>query len=66
MPNEIPDLGAILGRSARSDTPPPIPDRPTSEAEIEEFKANVLAKLPLAVGKEGEAATARDWFVATA
>ena len=66
MPNEIPDLGAILGRSARSDTPPPIPDRPTSEAEIEEFKANVLAKLALAVGKEGEAATARDWFVATA
>jgi glycogen phosphorylase len=68
MPNEIPDLGAILGRSGRGDSalPPPIADRPASESEIEEFKANVLAKLALAVGKDGDAATARDWFVATA
>jgi glycogen phosphorylase len=68
MPNEVPDLGVILGRSGRSDggLPPPLADRPASDAEIEEFKANVLAKLALAVGKDGDAATARDWFVATA
>ena len=43
-----------------------IGDAPVDEAGIEDFKAGVLAKLALAVGKDGEAATARDWFVATA
>jgi glycogen phosphorylase len=68
MPNEIPDLGALLGKSGRTDSalPAPIEDRPPSEAEIDEFKASVLARLALAVGKDGDAATARDWFVATA
>jgi starch phosphorylase len=68
MPNELPDLGAILGTAGRSEAglPPLVADRPASEAEIDEFKASVLAKLALAVGKDGNAATARDWFVATA
>ncbi|HTV88395.1 MAG TPA: glycogen/starch/alpha-glucan phosphorylase [Stellaceae bacterium] len=68
MPNELPNLGFILGRPGRSDAglPPPIADEPANEAEIEAFKANVLAKLALAVGKDGNAATPRDWFVATA
>jgi starch phosphorylase len=46
--------------------PPPISDRPVHEQEIEDFKAAVLAKLALAVGKDADAATSRDWFVATA
>ena len=44
----------------------PISDQlPTDEA-IEEFKAAVLAKLTVAIGKDPSAATGRDWFVATA
>jgi starch phosphorylase len=39
---------------------------PAREDDIQEFKATVLAKLTLAVGKDAAAATARDWFVATA
>jgi hypothetical protein len=68
MPNEITDIAPFLDRPGRSDAglPSPIADRPANEAEIEEFKAAVLAKLALAVGKDGEAATPRDWFVATA
>jgi glycogen phosphorylase len=68
MPNELTDVAAFLGRAGRGEAglPPPIADHPASEAEIEEFKAAVLAKLALAVGKDGDAATARDWFVATA
>ncbi|HEV2301589.1 MAG TPA: glycogen/starch/alpha-glucan phosphorylase [Stellaceae bacterium] len=45
---------------------PPPDDPPAREADIQEFKATVLAKLTLAVGKDAAAATARDWFVATA
>jgi starch phosphorylase len=57
MPDEIPTL------AERSEA---IADLPPSEAEIEDFSSSVLAKLALAVGKDAEAATARDWFVATA
>ena len=39
---------------------------PAIEEEIEQFKAAVLAKLTVAVGKDPLAATGRDWFVATA
>ena len=46
--------------------PPPIADRPATEEEIEQFKAAVLAKLTVAVGKDTTEATRRDWFVATA
>jgi starch phosphorylase len=65
MPNDIPYLGFILGKFGRSG-PPTILEAPAGEAEIEAFKESVLAKLALMVGKDGDAATARDWFVATA
>ena len=65
MPNDIPYLGFILGKIGRSG-PPAVLEAPAGEAEIEAFKASVLAKLALMVGKDGDAATARDWFVATA
>jgi glycogen phosphorylase len=41
-------------------------DSPAGDRYVEEFKATVLAKLTLAVGKDAETATDRDWFVATA
>src|ERR1700740_3553128 len=44
----------------------PIADRPATEEDIEQFKAAVLAKLTVAVGKDATEATGRDWFVATA
>src|SRR5204862_363244 len=44
----------------------PIADAPANEADIDAFKASVLAKLTLTIGKDGGAATPRDWFVATA
>ena len=44
----------------------PIADHPATDEEIEQFKAAVLAKLTVAVGKDPLAATGRDWFVATA
>src|SRR5882672_284340 len=42
----------------------PIADHPATDEEIEQFKAAVLAKLSVAVGKDPLAATGRDWFVA--
>jgi starch phosphorylase len=45
---------------------PPLPDRPVTDQEIDDFKAALLAKLTLAVGKDAAGATERDWFVATA
>src|SRR5712672_931577 len=71
MANDIPNLGLLsppLARSssAESAMPAPIADTPASEADLEAFKASVLAKLTLAIGKDGAAATPRDWFVATA
>jgi starch phosphorylase len=46
--------------------PTPIADRPPTEEDIEQFKAAVLAKLTVAVGKDTIEATGRDWFVACA
>ena len=43
-----------------------IAEHPATDEEIEQFKAAVLAKLSVAVGKDPSAATGRDWFVATA
>jgi glycogen phosphorylase len=43
-----------------------IAEHSATDEEIEQFKAAVLAKLSLAVGKDPSAATGRDWFVATA
>src|SRR5436190_9865731 len=65
MPNDIPYLDFITGKPRRNESAP-IPDAAIEEAEIEAFKASVLAKLALMVGKDGNGATARDWFVATA
>src|SRR5437667_832305 len=44
----------------------PITDQPPTDEAIEEFKASVLAKLTVTIGKDPPAATGRDWFVATA
>ena len=44
----------------------PVADRPATDDDIELFKAAVLAKLTLAIGKDTTEATGRDWFVATA
>jgi starch phosphorylase len=65
MPEDQSNLDPVHSQSGRSDTLP-IADTPAAEAEVEAFKAGVLAKLALTVGKDGDAATARDWFVATA
>src|SRR5829696_122992 len=65
MPNDVSDLDLMLGKPDRNESAT-IPDRPASEADIDAFKASVLAKLALAVGKDVQAATPRDWFVATA
>ena len=68
MAEDIPDLRFVLGKAPRRESglPPPIADMPLDEAAIEDFKESVLAKLVQAVGKDGDAATPRDWFVATA
>src|SRR4051794_6405699 len=65
MPNDIQYLDFITGTRGQS-TSAPIRDTAAHDAEIEAFKASVLAKLALMVGKDGDAATPRDWFVATA
>ena len=44
----------------------PITDQPPTDEAIEEFKASVLAKLTVTIGKDPLGATRRDWFVATA
>ena len=46
--------------------PTPIADQPATDDEVEQFKATVLAKLTVAIGKDTTEATGRDWFVATA
>src|SRR5438034_161693 len=71
MSNEIPNLGLIPTQHSRpgvgaSALPAPVVDAPLNDDEIEAFKASVPAKLTLAIGKDGGAATPRDWFVATA
>jgi starch phosphorylase len=45
---------------------PEIADSPVSEESVREFRAAVLEKLRLAVGKDTTNATDRDWFLATA
>src|SRR3954468_20999858 len=65
MPNDIPYLDFITGTRGRAASIPS-PDIVADDAEIEAFKGSVLAKLALMVGKDGDAATPRDWFVATA
>ena len=52
--------------SAKTRLPAPLHDTALSDEDVEEFKATVLAKLTLAVGKDAASATDRDWFVATA
>jgi len=42
-----------------------VPEEPTTEDDIEQFKQTVLNKLTLTVGKDASSATDRDWFVAT-
>src|SRR5689334_23236765 len=42
------------------------PNSPVTDRDIDDFKATILAKLTLAVGKDPATATDRDWFVATA
>src|SRR5262245_52006814 len=44
----------------------PITDQAPSEEAVDQFKAAVLAKLTIAIGKDPPTATGRDWFVATA
>src|SRR5215475_4763006 len=70
MANDIPNLEFLIARRlsphANTDSPPAISDAPAREQQIEDFKATVLAKLALALGKDADAATPRDWFVATA
>jgi glycogen phosphorylase len=56
-----PALNLVRGASL-----PAIVDGPASEESVAEFRATVVAKLTLAVGKDGHAATERDWFLATA
>ncbi|MGE3783326.1 MAG: glycogen/starch/alpha-glucan phosphorylase, partial [Alphaproteobacteria bacterium] len=65
MPNDLSDFPLMLDAFGRGDAVP-VPDAATTDADIEAFKATVLAKLAVAVGKDGDSATARDWFVATA
>jgi len=60
MPTKI----AVPNSSAHP--PSAVPDAPLEDRDIEEFKATVLAKLTLAVGKDPASATDRDWFVSTA
>ena len=43
-----------------------ITDQPPSDEAVDQFKASVLAKLSVVIGKDPPSATGRDWFVATA
>src|SRR5437763_3478119 len=56
----------IRGDDSAGRLPSALSDTPFRDEDIEEFKATVLAKLTLAVGKDAGSATDRDWFVATA
>src|SRR5207302_5699275 len=71
MANDIPNIELLSRKrngsgAVESALPAPIADAPANEADIDAFKASVLAKLTLTIGKDGGAATPRDWFVATA
>jgi starch phosphorylase len=52
--------------SAEARLPSLVPDSPARDQDVDDFKATLLAKLTLAVGKDAATATDRDWFVATA
>src|SRR5881275_991675 len=65
MLHDIPYLDFITGTRGRGASSS-IPETVADDVEIEAFKSSVLAKLALMVGKDGDAATPRDWFVATA
>jgi starch phosphorylase len=56
----------ISGGELAARLPFALSDEPFRDEDIEEFKATVLAKLTLAVGKDAANATDRDWFVSTA
>src|ERR1700749_3386746 len=56
----------IAGEDSAARLPSALSDGPLHDKDIEELKATILAKLTLAVGKDGASATDRDWFVATA
>src|ERR1700748_2122344 len=56
----------IGGGDSAARAPAALPDTPLRGEDIEEFKATVLAKLTLAVGKDAASATDRDWFVSAA
>jgi starch phosphorylase len=71
MVNDISNLELLSSKrngsgAVESALPAPIVDAPANEADIDAFKASVLAKLTLTIGKDGGSATPRDWFVATA
>src|SRR5258708_4587260 len=71
MANDVSNLDLVLPARVETegiDSPHRvvISDHPVREQDIEDFKATVLAKLALAIGKDADAATTRDWFVATA
>src|ERR1700739_840600 len=57
---------SFFGDSTETRSSTAISNVAVDERDIEEFKATVLAKLTLAVGKDAARATDRDWFVATA
>src|SRR5438046_1586251 len=56
----------IRGDDSAARLPSALSDTRLRDEDIEEFKATVLAKLTLAVGKDAASATDRDWFVSTA
>src|SRR5438874_6600409 len=56
----------IKGGDSAPRLPSALSDTPFRDEDIEEFKATILAKLTLAVGKDAASATDRDWFVSTA
>jgi starch phosphorylase len=60
------DADAHQGSASAARPPTALSDTPFRDEDIEEFKATVLAKLTLAIGKDAANATDRDWFVSTA
>jgi glycogen phosphorylase len=59
-------IASIDRNGIQASSLPAIIDAPTSEESVAEFRATVLAKLTLAVGKDSASATDRDWFLAAA
>src|SRR5688500_6675007 len=61
MENRINDIGSPVESDRIRSFPPP-----ASDEEIAATRSAILAKLTLAVGKNPENASERDWFVAAA